>query len=154
MSYDLIFLAKSADQTWDDAIEAAEEAEDTGSPPDPGVWRALLHRVQEILGDVEVFEGEDGYELTHEPTGIQVSLYGTEAGISVPYHHTGERAEAVLHLIYRISRVVEATTGLSGYDPQLDLPIDEAATQSGAGVAAFDNVAAMFTDLRRARKSG
>jgi hypothetical protein len=147
MSYDLIFLPKTDDQSWEEVMDAAEEAESNGAP-DPRVWRVILDGARAVLGEVDVFEGEDNYELTHLPTGIQVSLFSTEAGISVPYHFTGEDARAVLRLIYQVGRIVEAATGWSGYDPQADLPIAEGSGTLGLGVATFDEVAVYLDNLR------
>jgi hypothetical protein len=150
MSYDLTFLPKTDDQSWEEAMDAAEEAESDG-PPDPRVWRVILDGATAVLGEVDVFEGQDNYELTHHPTGIQVSLFSTEAGISVPYHFAGEDAKVVLRLIYQLGRIVEAATGWSGYDPQSDLPIAEAAETLGHGVETFDTVAVYLNDLRQGR---
>lgn len=146
MSYDLTFLARTAEQSWDEAIEAAQEVESYG-PPDVRVWRAILDGARGVLGEVDVFESDDWYELTHESTGIQVSLFAAEAGMTVPYHYAGEDAKAVLLLVYRIGRVVERATGWSGYDPQVEMPIAEAATQIGLGVATFDRVVEFLADL-------
>ncbi|GIF77209.1 hypothetical protein [Asanoa siamensis] len=145
MSYDLTFLPKTDDQSWEEAMAAAEEAED-GDAPSAQVWAELLAAARQELGEVEVFESEDSYELDHEPSGIQLSYYAGEAAISVPYWHRAERARAVVDSIYRLGAAVERLTGLRGFDPQLELPLTEAAARHDLAVETFDRVAASFAE--------
>ncbi|WP_432978938.1 hypothetical protein [Dactylosporangium sp. CA-233914] len=88
MSYDLAFLRKNDDQSWDQALEALEERveenTDTGSP-DAEAWAHIAAEAQQLLGDVELHQNAKFFELDHEPTGIQLSLYGDEAAITAPY---------------------------------------------------------------------
>lgn len=84
MSYDLIFVPRSDDQSWEDALAAAEEA-DSDERPSGETWARLVVAARQVLGEVSVCEGAHNYQLTHEPTGIQLSYYAKEAGITVPY---------------------------------------------------------------------
>jgi hypothetical protein len=145
MSYDLIFVPRSDDQSWDDALEAAEEA-DSDKRPSGETWARLGAAARQVLGEVSVFEGAHNYELTHEPTGIQLSYYAEEAGIKVPYWHRGGDAQAVVTVMYRLGEAVQAVTGLLGYDPQLELPLSDAVTQPELAVRVFDDVAASFAE--------
>jgi hypothetical protein len=43
--------------------------------------------------------------------------------------------------MYALGAAVESATGLAGYDPQLDLPIAEAAGHPDAVVACFEQAA-------------
>lgn len=145
MSYDLRFLPKAADQSWEQVIDAAEErllTEDGEGQPvermDPGVWPAIVAGAREILGEVSLYE----HALTHRPTGIRVTLYRGEASVTAPYWYTGERAEAVARTMYRLGHVVEAATGLAGYDPQLGLPLAEAQSRVDQATVVFDQAAA------------
>ncbi len=141
MSYDLTFVPRADDETWEEALEAAEE-DDDDTMPNADVWEALVAAANRILGDVSVFQGAGNYELTHEPTGIQVSYFGTEASVTVPYWYRGDSARAVVDTAYRLGAVVQAETGLPGYDPQLDLALADAAARPDLAVECFDQVAA------------
>ncbi|MEE3922228.1 hypothetical protein V2I01_39830 [Micromonospora sp. BRA006-A] len=48
------------------------------------MWARLVAASRQVPGEVSVFEGAHNYELTHEPTGIQVSYYAEEAGSLCP----------------------------------------------------------------------
>jgi len=146
MSYDLSFIPKLANQSWDEARDAAEEAAqfEATMPPDARAWELITDATQHILGEISTHVGRDFYELDHEPTGIQVTLFSNEAGITAPYWYRGDDAEKVVRIMYRIGLAIESATGLSGYDPQLVLPIAEAALDTGLAVQAFDQAASIF----------
>jgi hypothetical protein len=85
------------------------------SEADPDML-AELHGVarEEAEGyfpDIEINTPDDG-------NGIQISLFADEAGVSVPYWHTDDRAEAVFAEIWRYLQVIERETGFKTYDPQ------------------------------------
>ncbi|GAB4070515.1 hypothetical protein GCM10028777_35900 [Angustibacter speluncae] len=147
MSYDLTFLPKTDDQTWEEALDASEQrvvaSMKSGAPSagyDHEVWARLVAAAREELGEVEVFEGADHGEVSHD-SGIQLSLYGDEAAITVPYWYDGEEADAVMARVFRLAAVVERETGLQGYDPQAAMPLAEAAAEMGLSRATFDRVA-------------
>jgi hypothetical protein len=153
MSYDLVFLPKSDDQSWDDALDASEArvvaSEESGVEDggwDPQVWAALVAAAQAELGEVHVFESPAHAEVSHHETGIQLSLFPVEAAITVPYWHEGERAAQVMAQVFRLAAVVERETGLRGFDPQSGLPLAEAAADEGLATATFDRVADAFAD--------
>jgi hypothetical protein len=148
MSYDLTFVPKDDGQSWDEALDAATSHASVVAP-DPEVWARILAGAQQVLGDVSVFQSGDHYELSHEPTGIQVSYYGLEAAVTVPYWYAGAEAETILMTIFKLGRVVEAATGFKGYDQQLDLSLAEAAGSAGHAIATFDRMEAFFTQLGR-----
>jgi hypothetical protein len=147
MSYDLTFLRKNDDQSWDQALEALEERveedADTESP-DAEAWAHIVAEVRQLLGDVELHQNAQFFELDHEPTGIQLSLYGDEAGITVPYWYAGSGAAAIVGLIYQLGLIVERHTRLVGYDGQVGLAVVEAADQPQLAVSIFDQVAQSF----------
>jgi hypothetical protein len=74
MSYDLVSVPRTDDESWDDALESAERDETT-TPPNASASPRILTAGQQILGEVSVFEGDENYELTHEATGIQVTYF-------------------------------------------------------------------------------
>jgi hypothetical protein len=145
MSYDLIFVPRSDGQSWDDALDAAEET-DSDERPSGETWDRLVAAARQVLGEVSLFEGARNYELTHEPTGIQLSYYAAEASITVPYWYRGADARAVVTAIYQLGEAVQAVTGLPGYDPQLELPLSDAVGQPELAVSLFDNVARSFAE--------
>ncbi|RKN16170.1 hypothetical protein D7147_24090 [Micromonospora musae] len=143
MSYDITFLSKDDDQSWDQALDALEERveddADTGSP-DAEAWAHIVAEARQLLGDVDA----QLLQLDHEPTGIQLSLYGDEAGITVPYWYQGPDAAAIVKLIYQLGLIVERHTRLVGYDGQVGLAVAEAADQPHLAVSIFDQVARSF----------
>ncbi|MEU4567845.1 hypothetical protein [Micromonospora sp. NPDC023956] len=143
MSYDLIFAPRSDGQSGDDALDAAQEA-DGDERPSGEAWARLVVAARQVLGEISVFEGAHHYELTHEPTGIQLSYYAGGAGITVPYWYRGDDARATVTAMYQLGEAVQAVTGLPGYDPQLDVPLSEAVAQAERAVGVFDRVAASF----------
>jgi hypothetical protein len=142
MSYDLEFLRKGADESWEEAFEAVED--DDQAAPDAGVRAAVTAAVRELLGDIRVHEGELYCELDHQATGIQLNLYRHSAAITVPYWYTGPEAATIVGRIYELGGIVERHTGLIGYDPQVGLPVAEAATRPDLAVKIFDQTAAHF----------
>lgn len=145
MSYDLEFLRKSADESWEDALEAASGAGAGATEAlDAQVRAALTGAVRELLGEVTVHEGERYCELDHGPTGIQLNLYRHSAAITVPYSYSGTDAATIVGRIYALGRIVEEHTGLIGYDPQTGLALAESAATPDRAVEIFDRTAASF----------
>jgi hypothetical protein len=139
MSFDLNFVRKSADQSWDDALDTAED--ETDGAPDAQAWGRIVDGAREILGEIDLHQGGDYLELDHEPTGIQLSLYANEAAITVPYWYSGAEAQEIVRTLYRLAAVIEEHTEFSGYDPQVDLPVAEVAERPELAIASFDMVA-------------
>src|SRR5215813_13060617 len=147
MSYDLIFLRREPGQSWEDARHAA--GEHAASLPDPATWDRIVAGSRQILGDVSVYVTDQYYELDHEQTGIQLLCNGEGTGITVPYWHSGANADVVTQLIYRLGRVVEETTGLDGYDPQIDKPLSDALAHADQAAQSYGGVAEMFARAER-----
>ena len=76
-----------------------------------------MTRTKLLLGDVAAKLSDDGGEISHDRTGIQLSLYADSAEMSVPYGETGEGATAVLRTMFLLGQVVEEETGLGGRRP-------------------------------------
>lgn len=143
MSYDLTFLRKGADQSWDEALRGVED-DASGDLPDGDVWAAIVVAAEQVIGEVSAQTGGRFYELEHEPTGIQLGLYANGAAITAPYWYKGEQAETVVRAMYELSRIVEQHTGLTGYDVQTELSVKESAARPELAVTIFDQVAASF----------
>ncbi|MDG4822186.1 hypothetical protein O7635_10010 [Asanoa sp. WMMD1127] len=145
MSYDLMFLRRQPGQGWEEALEAAEDYQDFGAGPDDEIWQRVLNRAKLLLGEVSTWLTDDAGEIIHERTGIQLTLYADSAEMSVPYGDTGDAATAVLRTMFLLGQVVEEETGLEGFDPQVDMPIREAAANLDLGAASFEMVARMLS---------
>jgi hypothetical protein len=61
-----------------------------------------------------------------DDTGVQVSLFEDEMGVTVPYWHTGEAARAVMRLVWSYLAILDHETGWETYDPQLGRGLDRA----------------------------
>ena len=116
----------------------------------PARWAAILSAAREALGDVDVHRDDDGFDLTHEATGIQASYDGRAAAISVPYWYTGAGAASIVGRLYALGDAVERATGLSGFDPQVELALAEAAAKPELAVAAFESVASALAGGQQA----
>jgi hypothetical protein len=133
VSYDIVFLRREPGQSWEEAFAARQDGiEDTGSSIrrlDPGeveTWERLVPRVEAVLGPVEVVDEGVMRELTHAPTGIELTMSAEEISITVPYGPTGGAALELMEKVYEIARIVEDETELQGYDIQLDEPVSDA----------------------------
>lgn len=140
MSFDLTFVRKSDDQSWEDALDSVDDYETDGAP-DALAWARIVDGARQILGDIELHDGGDYFELGHEPTGIQLSLYAGEAAINVPYWYSGAEAQEIVRTVYRLAAVIEEHTDFSGYDEQVDMPVAEVAHRPELAIASFDMVA-------------
>lgn len=119
MSYDITLVRRRPGQTWEDALEAAEQHE--GEPLGPeqlARWPRIERRITEILGgDTESVAEDSMVELAHKRTGLQVYLFAAEAGVSYPYWEQ-EDPERFHQQVAAVVAVLEEETGLSAYDPQ------------------------------------
>ncbi|MGM9380286.1 hypothetical protein [Streptomyces antibioticus] len=139
MSYDIYFLDRREEQSWDDVVQAMSEASGSDSEPISGellaAWERIVPQAQALLGDVEITEYEqESRDLSHSGTGIDVSVFSDEVSITVPYWHTGDAAADVFHKVLALSAVVEKETGLTGYDPQLECPVAEVTPDCAIGM--------------------
>lgn len=96
-------------------------------------WDRILGRASRDIGSVE--SEEYLYSLTLETVGppgrVQLDYCGDTAHIEVAYRHLGPSALAVMELAYRIARIVEDESGLTGHDFEVGQP-----TRSGDPVKA------------------
>lgn len=141
MSYDILFLVKTAEETWQDAMA---EIESRPYQVDPEAWRRIALAAREILGEIDVDADEGEFWLIDEASGIGVHVSEYETSVTVPYLYSGAEARRILERMYLLGAVIESATGLAGYDPQVELPLAEASAQIDLGVASFDEVAEQF----------
>ncbi|MEU9399517.1 hypothetical protein [Streptomyces sp. NPDC048242] len=87
-------------------------------------WDRILSRISREVGPVE--SEEYLYSLTLETVGppgrVQLDYCGDTAHIEVAYHHSGPAAREVMELAYRIARIVEDESGLTGHDFEVGQP--------------------------------
>ena len=143
-----MFLRKEDGVSWEELLESDEEWEagdSIGGPPDVDVWSRIVADARLILGsEIEEHRSAESFELDHGPTGIQLSLYGDEAGITVPYWYKGADAAVIMEMVYKLGGVIERHTGLTGYDGQVGLALAEAVGRPRLAMKVFDQVAESF----------
>jgi hypothetical protein len=137
VSYDIYFVRRDPGQSFEDALDAAEESfrGDPGplSPVELEQWDAVLPVAREVLGDVDEFGNETTRELSDPSTGIQLSLFNGEMAIHVPLADHAERSADVMARVHDLARAVERVTGLEGYDPQTQEPVSDQPGGAAAG---------------------
>jgi hypothetical protein len=139
VSYDLIFIPRAAGQSWDEAIEASEDAADTGPRLADAPWRNIVAAAGRLFGEVTDDSGKDVRELEHPESGLDLTAWTDEASIGLPYQHTGEAARSYLKAMFDLAAVVAKESGLHGYDLQIDRPLDESDDY-------FDEVLEIYTN--------
>ncbi|WP_053847552.1 hypothetical protein [Streptomyces sp. NRRL B-24085] len=133
MSYDIYFLSRRDGQSWDEVLEAMEDAaEESESIPARllDAWDRIVPQAGALLGEVDVTgEEQESRELSDSDTGIDLSVFGDEVSITVPFWHAGNDAADVLGKVFALAAVVEKETGLTAYDPQTERPLMETQPQ-------------------------
>jgi hypothetical protein len=136
------------DQSWDEVLRIMDDDDEDDdaafSWPDAGVWRRVVDRAQAELGNVSVFDSELIREIDHEPTSVQLTLLHDSGGMHAPYGATGSDAVRQLTVMYQLAGMVEEETGLECYDPQVGMPLRDAATDLSLGLAPFEMFGRMF----------
>jgi len=125
VSFDLYFFDLEPGQSWDDALKAmgAEALRDDDGPLTDAqlqVWERIRGAVGAVLPDATEHVTEQSRELTDEASAIQLSLFGDELSLTVPYWYQGEEAERLVGQLREVARRVEEATGRVAYDPQAD----------------------------------
>ncbi|MFI1293095.1 hypothetical protein ACH4VM_32415 [Streptomyces sp. NPDC020792] len=138
MSYDIYFLSRRDGQSWDDALEAMEDAAEESEPIPARLleaWDRIVPQARSLLGEVEITEyGQESRDLSHSGTGIDLSVFGDEVSITVPYWHAGDDAAVVLDQVFALAAIVGSETGLTAYDPQVERPLPETPLQGATGL--------------------
>ncbi|HKA69623.1 MAG TPA: hypothetical protein VKG85_10950 [Actinomycetes bacterium] len=127
MSYDLRFVPHNPGQDWEETLAAAEESFGRDRPVGGDLadtWDRLVDRCRPLLdGPVELYLTREFRELSDEGTGITLTLFPTEAGLTAPYGH-GE-PKRLIATMFALAQVVQEETGWRGFDPQLGVGLDE-----------------------------
>ncbi|MEU3836242.1 hypothetical protein [Streptomyces microflavus] len=133
MTYDIMLVRIPADSTLHETVARldADFAPDADLPllrltdGQRAAWDRILDRVSGEVGAVESVEYP--YSLMFETVGppgrVQFDYYGDTANVEVAYRHAGAGASAVMELAYRIARIAEEESGLTGYDFEVDQPV-------------------------------
>ncbi|GGP73399.1 hypothetical protein GCM10010287_55110 [Streptomyces variabilis] len=129
VSYDIYFFNRPDGQSWDELLEAMEKAAEDSEPIPAhllGAWDRIVPQARTLLGAVELTEYErESRDLSHLGTGIDLSVFGDEVTITVPYWHAGDDAAVVFGQVSALAAIVEKETGLTAYDPQTERPLAE-----------------------------
>lgn len=135
-------------QSWDHVLDALENAAEHDAPIPAGLleaWRHIVPQARTLLGDVDITEYEQkSRDLSHSGTGIDLWVFGDDVSITVPHWHAGDDAAAVLGKVFALSAIVEKETGLTAYDPQVELPVADMAPQHSIAL-----MSQITGDLRR-----
>ncbi|MFK0156717.1 hypothetical protein ACIQVK_32210 [Streptomyces sp. NPDC090493] len=135
MSYDIYFVRPRPVLDWDELAEELEEAADA-APDLPkaliAAWERMVPHLTEALGQVELSRGARTRKLSHDDTGIELSIIGDEVSLTIPYWHTREAAGLAFEMIAAIVSIVERETGLIAFDPQTERPFTEAIAEAEA----------------------
>lgn len=132
MSYDFIVLHRQPGQSWEQVLEALEQLAMEGadrrlSPVARARAEWIADRLQAHDPQLERFTSRHCIDLDRpDDTGVQVSLFEHELGVTVPYWHTGHAARAVMRLVWSYLAILEQETGWETYDPQLGRSLDRA----------------------------
>lgn len=71
----------------------------------------IVPQARVLLGEVDIMEYEqESRDLSHSGTGIDLSVFGDEVSITVPYWHAGDDAAVVLGKVFALSAIVEKET--------------------------------------------
>ena len=123
MSYDIVFIQKPFEQTWEDALrnnqETAREYETSSPPADPSTqeqWDGLAGLFQQVNPALTREPGPGYMKLSDEETGLQLTLKEYEIRISVPFRHAGRAAWRIMTHANKYAKIIERETGLIGYD--------------------------------------
>ncbi|MFJ3943877.1 hypothetical protein [Streptomyces griseoaurantiacus] len=147
MSYDIYFVSRLDGQSWDEVPEEMEDAAEHSEPIPPHLleaWDRIVPQARTLLGEVEITEYEqESRDLSHSGTGIDLSIFGDEVNITVPYWHAGDDAEVALGQVSALAAVIEKETGLTAYDPQTERPLTE--TPPGGSIELMSRIS---EDLR------
>jgi len=127
VSYDLRFVPRSPGQDWEEALASAEESfsQDRHVGGDlVDTWERLVERCRPLLeGPTELYVTPEFRELSDDGTGITLTLFASEAGLTAPYGH-GE-PKRLIATLFALARVVQEETGWRGFDPQIGVGLDE-----------------------------
>jgi hypothetical protein len=92
-------------------------------------------------------------ELTDLNTGLQITLYAEAATITVPYHHSGAKADVVFREIWDHLDTLRREVGYVAYDPQLSRVVETEDDRVAALATYVPMVAALpGMAMRAARK--
>lgn len=147
MSYDLYLFKPKAGvdplETVDELFSEESEEINPGlpQPEKEARKRSLADALIKLNPQLEVFPfgfqqlaemdniSEDEAKITYrhlelngaeDGNGIQITLYDDSADITVPYWHSGEKAQQVFKEIWNYLELIENKAGFVTYDPQLE----------------------------------
>ncbi|WP_190135407.1 hypothetical protein [Streptomyces longispororuber] len=133
MTYDITLVRVPPGSTLEEAVARLGADFDPDVEPAPlrltaaqrAAWERIVDRVARDVGPVGMEEFPYGLTLeTVGPPGrVQLDYCGDTATVEVAYGHAGPAARDLMRRAYRIARVVEDESGLTGHDFEVDQPV-------------------------------
>jgi hypothetical protein len=148
VTYVLYFVHRHAGQSWESATRVMTEDPQPLAPHRLAEWDRFVVRARDLLGsDVEVQVADDRRTLTSERRGITVEAYGDAVRITA----RDASSEEAHDLVHRLGRLVVDETGLEGFDPQLQEPLETPGESISSDTPVADQIADLLSsdDLRR-----
>ncbi len=130
MPYQFVFVPWPSHRPWPGLAQAERSH---GAAPgrefeqdERDAWNRVAHRVGPVLGAVEHELTATAASLESTADRIRLTLRPSRAELTVPDDESaaGDTLE-LMQKAYAVARIVEAETGLRGYDPQLGEPVTD-----------------------------
>ncbi|MFF9900055.1 hypothetical protein [Streptomyces longispororuber] len=133
MTYEIMLVRVRPGSTLEETVERLGAGFDSEAEPAPlrltaaqrAAWERIVSRVARDVGPVDTEEFRYGptLETVGPPGRVQLDYCGDTATVEVAYCHAGPAARDLMERAYRIARVVEDESGLTGHDFEVDQPV-------------------------------
>ena len=70
--------------------------------------------------------------MSADSFGVQIELFDDEASVTVPFWHTGAKAEACFRQIWDVMGIISREGGYAVFDPQMDRALKDGENIRGA----------------------
>jgi hypothetical protein len=124
MSYDIYLIARRPDQNWEQAWQAHQELDDVDTVGTATWWVPVEGALLGRFPSWRALRVSDAVELNDLERGIQVRLSEHSAFVSVAFWEALDGVDP-MDLALEAVRIIEALTGLFGFDPQTMSPTSD-----------------------------
>ena len=125
MTYDITFVPKAPQQSWEEALAAHRSRVGQNSAED-GSMQVMQPRFDHVADAIvacdERFERIDGrgfVEVCDRATRIQLHMFANKVALTVPVPDCHDTARELVQRLMEVAEIVQTGTGFHGYDPQL-----------------------------------